>query len=115
MKMFNAFIRANLYYYCPLVWVNTNGTYHVRLENVYERALRLVYNDKDCSYYDLLLRANIPSVQIRWQRVLATEVFKALHGISPPYIQDLFRVKDTPYSLRENRIVINTWIKFSHI
>ena len=105
MKVFNAFIRANLNY-CPLVWVNRNKTDLARLEKVQERALRLVYNDKDCSYSDLLLRANVPSVLIKWQRILATEVFKALQGISPPYIQDLFREKDVPYNLRASRIVI---------
>ncbi len=66
-------------------------------------ALRLVYNDKDCSYYELLLRAKVPSVLIKWQRIL---VFKGLQGISPPYIQDLFREKDVPYNLRASKIVI---------
>ncbi len=66
----------------------------------------LVYNDKDCSYYELLLRAIVPSVLIKWQRILATEVFKALQDISPPYIQDLFRVKDVPCNLRASMIVI---------
>ncbi len=78
MKVFNAFIRANLKY-CSLVWVNRNR------EKVQERAIRLVYNDKDCSYYELLLRAKVISVLIKW-RILATEVFKALQGISPTYI-----------------------------
>ncbi len=68
MKVFNAFIRANLTY-CPLVWVNRNRTDLARLEKVLERALRLVYNDKDCSYYELLLRVKVPSVLIKWQRI----------------------------------------------
>ncbi len=70
------------------------------------RALKLVYNDKDCSYYELLLKANVPSVLIKRQRILATEVFKALQDISPPYIQDLFKEKDVPYNLRASKIVI---------
>ncbi len=37
---------------------------------------------------------------------MAIEVFKALQGISPPYIQDLFREKDVPYNLRAHKIVI---------
>ncbi len=105
VKVFNAFIRANLNY-CPLVWVNRNRTDLARLEKVQERALRLVYTDKDCIKYELLLRAKVPCVSIKWQRILATEVFKALQGISPPYIQDLFREKDVPYNLRASKIVI---------
>ncbi len=104
-KVFNAFIRANLNY-CPLVWINRNKTDLTRLEKVQERAVRLIYNDKVSSYDDLLQRARVPSVLVRWQRVLATEVFKALKGISPPYIQDMFKQKDVPYNLRASKIII---------
>ncbi len=105
MKVFNAFIRANLNY-CPLVRINRNRTYLARLENVEQRALRLVFNDRDCSYYELHLRAKIPSIMIKWQIILATKVLMALHGISPLYIQDLFREKDVPYNMRASMIVI---------
>ncbi len=44
--------------------VQINRTYIARLEKVQERAIRLVYSDKDCSYYDLLLRAKVASVII---------------------------------------------------
>ncbi len=91
-KVFNAFIRVNLNY-CPLVWINRNKTDLARLEKVQERAVRLIFNHKMSTYIDLLWRAGIPSVLIRWQRVLAIEVYKALHGLSPLYIQNLFNEK----------------------
>jgi hypothetical protein len=31
---------------------------------------------------------------------MATEVFKAIHGISPKYIEDLFEKKDSFYDMR---------------
>ncbi len=34
------------------------------------------------------------------------EVVKALQGISPPYIQDIFMEKDVPYNLSASKIVI---------
>ncbi len=105
MKVFNSFIRAHLNF-CPLVWVNRNKTDLSRLEKVQERALRLVFNDKGSSYTDLLQRARVPSVLVRWRRLLLIEVFKALNGVSPPYIQELFREKDVPYNLRSSKIVI---------
>ncbi len=71
MKVFNAFIRTNLNY-CSLVWVIRNRTDLARLGKDQERALRLVYNDKDCSYYELLLRAKVQSVMIKCQRILDT-------------------------------------------
>ncbi len=104
-KVFNAFIRANLNY-CPLGWINRNKTDLARLEKVQEIAVWLIFNDKMSTYIDLLQRAGVPSVLIRWQRVLATEVYKALHGLSPLYIQNLFNEKKLPYNLRVSKIII---------
>ncbi len=104
-KVFNAFIRANLNY-CPLVWINRNKTDLARLEKVQERAVRLIFNDKMSTYIDLLWRAGVPLVLIRWQRVLTSEVYKALHGLSPLYIQNLFNGKKLPYNLRASKIII---------
>ncbi len=55
---------------------------------------------------DLLWRAGVPSVLIGWQRVLATEVYKALHGLSPLYIQNLFNETKLLYNLRTSKIII---------
>ncbi len=77
MNVFNAFVRANLNY-CPLVWINRNKTDIGRLEKVQEHALWLVYNNMVSTYQDLLYRANIPSVLTKWQRILLTEVYKAI-------------------------------------
>ncbi len=48
----------------------------------------------------------LDSVLIRWQQVLATEVYKGLHGLSPSYIQNLFNEKKLPYNLRASKIII---------
>ncbi len=104
LKVFHAFIRANLNY-CPLVWVNRNKTDLGRLEKVQERALRMVYNDRSSSYDELLTRAKVPSVLMKWQSALAVEVYKALNGLSPPYIQKLFQEKTIPHNLRASRLV----------
>ncbi len=103
MKMFNAFIRASLN--CsPLVWVNINSTDLSEQENVQERALRLVYNDKDCSHYNLLLMANVSFVMVKWQRILAAEICKRSTG----YISSLniFGEKYVLYNLRTSKIII---------
>ncbi len=58
------------------------------------------------TYIDLLQREGVPSVLIRWQRVQATEGYKALYGLSPLYIQNLFNEKMLPYNLRASKIII---------
>ncbi len=66
---------ANLNY-CPLVWINRNKNDLARLEKVQERVVRLIFNDKMSAYIDLLERAGVPSVLIRWQRVLLPKSIK---------------------------------------
>ncbi len=34
-------------------------------------------------------------------RRLTTEVYKAVNGMTPTYIQELFKVKEIPYNLRD--------------
>ncbi len=58
------------------------------------------------AYIDLLRRAGVPSVLMRWQQVVATKVYKALNGLSPLYIQNLFNEKKVPYNLRASKIII---------
>ncbi len=65
-KVFNGFIRANLNY-CPLVWINIKKTDLARLEKVQESAVQLIFNDKMSTDIDLLQRAGVPSLLIRWQ------------------------------------------------
>ncbi len=88
------------------MWINGNKTDLDRLEKVHERAVRLIFNDKMSTYIDLLRRVGVPSVLTRWQWVLATEVYKALHGLSPLYIQSLFNEKKLPYNLRASKTII---------
>ncbi len=64
------------------------------------------FHHKMSTYIDLLRRAGVPSVVIRWQRLLATEVYKALHGLSPLYVQNLFNENNLPYNLRTSKIII---------
>ncbi len=73
---------------------------------VFSVFIRANFNYKDYSYYKLLLRAKVPSVVVKWQIILATDVFKVLQGISPPYIQDILREKDVPYNPKVSKIVI---------
>jgi hypothetical protein len=70
-----------------------------RLENVQKRALRLVFNEK-LDYSELLCKAKTCSLEVRWKRQLATEVYKAINGLTPTYISDLFVQKSVSYNLR---------------
>ncbi len=41
-------------------------------------------------------------------QTLATEVYKAVRGMTPNYIQELFEVKEIPYNLRNPTRIITS-------
>ena len=69
------------------------------------KALKFVYNDFTSSYADLRKLARRPLMYTERQRCILVEVYKCLNHISPPYLHDMFNVKDLPYSLRNDSIV----------
>ncbi len=72
------------------------------IENVQKRALRNVFNDYSSNYQELLKRAKTCTLEIRWRRQLVTEVYKATHNLTPPYITSLSPPKIVNYDLRSN-------------
>ncbi len=101
MLIYHAFIEANLNY-CPLIWMNRNKTDMKNFENVQKRALRMVFKDYSSSYQEFLKWAKTCTLEIRWKRQLVTEVYKATHNLTPPYITSLFPPKIVNYGLRSN-------------
>ncbi len=81
MLIYHTFIEANLNY-CPLFRMNRNKTDMKHIENVQNRALRMVFNDYSSSYQGLLKRAKTGSLEIRWKRQLITKVVTCLNLLS---------------------------------
>ena len=65
-------------------------------------ALRFVFSDYTRPYSDLLKHGNFLSLSALRIRYLAIEMFKCVHGLNPPYLNELFINKDTPYNLRDS-------------
>ena len=61
---------------------------------VLSTTIMLVPND------ELLERARRPSLHPCRLRTLATEVYKSVHKLNPPYVQDLYKRKTTNHHLR---------------
>jgi len=76
-----------------------------RIEKIQKHALQIVFNDKASDYDELLHRAGTCSVETRWKRQLATEVYKAVNGLTPPYISNMFEQKTVQYNLRATKVI----------
>ena len=74
------------------------------MEKFQYRALRLVYSNFDSSYEDLLKRANMNTLKLTRIREIDFETFKILNKLSPSYILDLVKFKNTNYSFRYQKL-----------
>ena len=99
LTIFHSFILSN-FNFCPLAWHFCSKTNTKKLENIQKRALRFIYNDYTSSYEELLLKAKIPSLEIKRMRTMAIETYKILYNLSPPCLQDLVSFKQTNYNFR---------------
>ena len=97
--IFNSFIRSN-FNYCPLVWHFCGKQNNAKIEKIQERALRIIYGNYESPYDELLMISNNCSALVGRLKVMALEMFKSIHHLNPPCMNELFKMKETPYSMR---------------
>ena len=105
LNLFHAFIMSNLNY-CSTVWHFCNSGDSMKLEKIQKRALRIIYNDYESNYNDLLEKVGRPLLYVARLRSLALETYKSIHKQNPPFLHDLFLIKESNYNLRhENQAI----------
>ncbi len=70
------------------------------VQRIQKRMLRIVYEDYDSPYEDLLAKYHMATQECQRSRTLATEVYKTVNGMTSNYIHELFEVKEIPHNLR---------------
>ena len=76
----------------PLVWFVSSSTSLRKIANLYKRAIRFLLKDYASSYEQLLQKSSKVSINLRNQRVLCTEVFKAMIDLNPPYVKEIYNL-----------------------
>ena len=71
-----------------------------KLESIKKRALRLILNDYECSYTDLLETYGTTTVLVARLKRILIDVFKCINGTNAKCLNELFSIKDVAYSLR---------------
>ncbi len=100
-----SFILAN-FNYCPLVWHFCSPEAMRQMERVQERAFRFLLCDYDSDYDQLLTKLNKPSLEIRRLRLLATEIFKTINGLNPPYMKEIFKLNTRRAETGSDRLIV---------
>ena len=71
------------------------------MRNLHERCLRLIYNDKDSSYEELLTKDGSVSTHHRNIQALVIEFYKIKNGLLPELFAKIFaRETESHYDLR---------------
>ena len=99
--LMNAFFTSQ-FSYCPPVWMCHSRTNNSKINRLHERCLRLVYNDKQSSFNELLEKDGSVSIHMRNIQILATEMYKLVNNLSPPIMNRVFKLNsNSRYNLRQ--------------
>ena len=83
----------------PLVWMFHSPSLNNKINRIRERAWRITYNDKSSSFQKLLEKDNSVTIHHRNIKILATETYKFLQGLSPSLMNEIFVKRNNNYSL----------------
>ena len=76
--------------YCPLVWMFCSRKINGKINSLHKRALRLIYEDCDSTFEELLEQDGSFSVHHTNIQTLAIEMYKVYHGISVQIFSKFF-------------------------
>ena len=75
--LFKAFV-VSQFNYCPLVWMFHTKESNNRINNLHEKALRLIYQNRNLSFDELLKLDKSVSIHYRHLQYLLTEIYKVI-------------------------------------
>ena len=79
--------------YCSLIWMCHSRSNNRKINMLHERYLRIIYNDKQSSFTELLNKDNSVSIHIRNIQRLEIEMFRSYNGLSPSLMNKVFKSK----------------------
>ena len=106
-NLYNSFFKSQ-FSYCPLLWafcsLHSNNLINKIHENkIHERALRLLTNDDIASFQEMLKTTNELTIHQQNINFLLVELFKFTNGFSPPIMNEVFKLRQISYNLRNIR------------
>ena len=86
--------------YCPLTWMFHSRKLNNKINRLQERALRLVYNDFNSSFQQLLDKDNSFTIHHQNIQSLIIEMYKVVNDLSTDTFAELFTKKQSSSQLR---------------
>ena len=79
-------------------------TLNKKINKLHERALRLVHDDRQSAFEELLNIDKSITIHHRNLQVLARELYKVHHELAPELMNDIFKKRNVTYNFRKNSI-----------
>ena len=98
----NSFISGQFNYY-PLIWMFSSIRSYKQINKTHGRSLRLCHNGYILSYGELLTKQDLINIHIRNIQQLMIEIFKCLQVMSPPILNELFRLRNISNTIKNPR------------
>ena len=100
--IYNSFIASNVNY-CPLVWHFCGATNSNKLEKLWERSLRMVYNDFESPIQSLINKSDQENLSCDRLKYFISEVFISVNWLNSGCLHDIFVLIEVPYDMRTSR------------
>ena len=100
--------------YFPLACMFHNRTLYNKINKLHERALRILYDNENYTFQELLQIDNSMTIHHRNLQKSATEMYKAKNNLSPIPMQNIFKEHIDTYDLRNNRCWEVTKVRTVH-
>ena len=100
--------------YAPLTWMFHSRTLNNKINRLHERSLRLVYNEDNLTFQELLDLDYSMTIHHRNIQKLAIEMFKIKKNLSSPLMKKIFTENTNTYDLREKRCWESTNVRTVH-
>ena len=97
--LMKAFIESQ-FAYCPLIWMFCQRSSNTRINHLHKRALRIVCNDNESTFEDLLKKDNSVSICHKNIRLLGIELYKVKNNLSTHLMAEIFNLRNIDYNLR---------------
>ena len=78
----------------------------LKINKIHRRTLRVVYNDYNSTYEELLTSHNDISIHQKHLKHLSIEDYKSLVNLNPEFMSPFFKNISIPYNLRNGNICI---------
>ena len=96
----NAFI-ASQFSHAPVIWVFHNRKLNNYINRIHQRALRIVYQDHNPTFKELLAKEGSFKIHDRHLQRLFIEIFKVKMKLTPETMNEVFDIIESPYPLRK--------------